>query len=66
MVRDALAYAGGLNEANLAVTFGGGTVTLQGVVASSRQRELAEDIARNIPGVQQVVNEILIIGQAGR
>ena len=66
MVRDALAYAGGLNEANLTVTVGGGTVTLQGVVESPRQRQLAEDIARNVPGVQQVVNEILIIGQAGR
>jgi osmotically-inducible protein OsmY len=66
MVRDALAFAGGLNEANLTVTYGDGTVTLGGVVMSPRQREEAEEIARHIPGVERVVNEILIVGHAGR
>ncbi|HEX5417472.1 MAG TPA: BON domain-containing protein [Chloroflexota bacterium] len=63
MVRDALAFAGGLNEADLTVTYGEGTVTLQGVVTAPNQRQEAEDIARHIPGVHRVVNEILIIGQ---
>src|SRR5690348_5912800 len=55
MVRDALAFAGGINEADLTVTYGNGTVTLQGVVTSPRQRQEAEDIARNVPGVERVV-----------
>ena len=66
MVRDALAFAGGLNVANLTVTYDDGTVILQGVLSSPRQRQEAEDIARNVPGVTRVVNEILILGQAGR
>lgn|GEM_PF-4239057 len=66
MVRDALAFAGGLNEANLTVTYGDGTVTLHGVVLSERQRQEAADIAQHIPGVEQVVNQILVINQAGR
>lgn len=65
MVRDALAMAGGLNEANLTVTYGNGTITLQGIVLSSKQRLAAEDIARHIPGVERVVNEILVVNRIG-
>ena len=66
MVRDALAFAGGLNEANLTVTYGAGTVTLRGVVSSPGERQDAEDIVRNIPGVDRVINEILIVGRSPR
>jgi osmotically-inducible protein OsmY len=66
MVRDALAWDGRLNEANLTVRFGNGVVTLSGVVTSDAQRAEAEDIAQHMPGVNRVVNEILVVRVAGR
>jgi osmotically-inducible protein OsmY len=66
MVRDAIAWDGRLNEANLTVRFGNGVVTLSGVVTSDSQRAEAEDVARHIPGVTRVVNEILVVSVAGR
>jgi osmotically-inducible protein OsmY len=66
MVRDALAWDGRVNEANLVVHFGNGVVTLNGVVTSESQRWEAEDIAGHIPGVTRVVNEILVVQVAGR
>lgn len=65
MVRDALAFDGRINEANLVVLFGEGVVTLSGVLFSERQKEAAEDIARHMPGVERVVNEILVLKVAG-
>lgn len=63
MVRDALAWDGRLNEANLVVRFSAGVVTLNGVMQSAAQRREAEDIARHIPGVHRVVNEILVVAE---
>lgn len=61
MVRDALAFDGQINEANLVVLCSDGVVTLSGVLMSERQKEAAEDIARHVPGVERVVNEILVV-----
>src|SRR5579883_2335563 len=61
MVRDALAFDGRINEANLLVRYGEGVVTLSGVLFSEQEKEAAEDIARHIPGVERVVNEILVM-----
>jgi osmotically-inducible protein OsmY len=61
MVHDALAWDGRLNEANLVVHYGRGVVTLGGVVTSQDQRLEAEDVVSHIPGVTDVVNEILVV-----
>ncbi len=61
MVRDALAYTGGINEANVEVHYGDGVVTLSGIAFSDAQRQLVEDVASHIPGVRRVVNEILVV-----
>jgi osmotically-inducible protein OsmY len=65
MVRDALAYTGGLNEANLEVRFSDGVVTLSGIAFSDDQRRLAEDVASHVPGVTRVVNEIMVVKSHG-
>ncbi len=65
LVRDALAWDGRVNEANLVVRFGDGVVTLGGVVVDEAQRREAEEIVRHIPGVRRVVNEILVVSHAG-
>jgi osmotically-inducible protein OsmY len=62
-VRDALAFDGRLNEANLIVRVGDGVVILEGVVLEERQRAEAEDVARAIPGVTNVINLIVCINQ---
>lgn len=61
MVRDALAYDGRINEANLTVDVANGVVTLSGVVFSPQQRREAEDVASHVEGVRRVVNEILVM-----
>lgn len=61
MVRDALAYDGRVNEANLTVDVANGTVTLGGVVFRASQRQEAEDIASHVEGVKRVVNKILVM-----
>jgi len=66
MLRDALAFDGQIDEANLVVHFGEGVVTLSGILFSERQKQAAEDIARHIPGVERVVNEILVMHVAGQ
>ena len=40
-----------------------GVLTLKGDVDTSRQREQINDAAKNIPGVQQVVNELQVKGE---
>jgi osmotically-inducible protein OsmY len=63
IVRDALAWDGRINEANLTVTYGDGVVTLQGVAVSEAQRQEAETVASHVPGVRRVVNQILVVNQ---
>jgi hyperosmotically inducible periplasmic protein len=40
-----------------------GVLTLKGDVDTARQREQMNDVAKNIPGVQQVVNELQVKGE---
>jgi len=40
-----------------------GVLTLKGDVDTQRQRDQVNDVAKNIPGVQQVVNELQVKGQ---
>lgn len=61
IVRDALAWDGRLNPANLLVHCGDGVVTISGVVTSDEEREEAADVARHVPGVKRVVNQILVV-----
>ncbi|HLG50490.1 MAG: BON domain-containing protein [Chloroflexi bacterium] len=61
MVRDALAYDGRLNAADLVVRVADGIVTLSGLVFSEAERQEAEEVARQVPGVARVVNEILVV-----
>ncbi len=61
LLRDALAWDGRVNEANITVRFTDGVVTLGGVVTSDFQRQEVEDIACHVPGVTRVVNEILVV-----
>ena len=40
-----------------------GVLTLKGDVDTTKQREQVNDVAKNIPGVQQVVNELQVKGE---
>jgi osmotically-inducible protein OsmY len=66
MIRDAIAWDGRLNEANLVARFSNGVATLSGVVTSEDERCEAEDVVAHVPGVKQVVNEILVVLEARR
>ncbi len=66
IVRDALAWDGRINEANLSVHVGQGVVTLGGVVASERERQEAADVAQHVTGVTVVLNEIIVVERIGR
>jgi len=65
MVRDALTYVGGLNESYLRIRCHRGVIVLAGMAFTEAQRREAEDIARAIPGVRRVVNEITLVGARG-
>lgn len=54
-----------LRQANINVMASQGTVTLQGSVQDQNQKQQAEQIARSIPGVQNVRNNITVGGEAG-
>ena len=55
---------GHLNGFRVNLSVDRGTVWLEGDVASSEQQTLVLDVARRIPGVKQVVNELAIREQA--
>jgi HSP20 family molecular chaperone IbpA len=61
-VSDALASAGGIDAADVAVTVSGSTVTLTGVVARQQEVTRAEEVARGVEGVTEVKNEIKVTG----
>lgn len=65
LVRDALAYVGGVNEDYLQVRCADGVVTLSGVAFADEQRREAENVASKVPGVKRVVNEIMVVKTAG-
>ncbi|MBC8871407.1 MAG: BON domain-containing protein [Planctomycetes bacterium] len=52
---------GGLRGFGIGVHVNGGTVRLGGRVSSPEQQELALDVARRIPGVRLVVNELKVV-----
>ena len=58
-VAAALAEAGGLDAADISVTTKGGTVTLIGRVLLDNQIERAEEVARSITNVTDVVNKLV-------
>ncbi|MCJ8507301.1 BON domain-containing protein [Rhizobium lemnae] len=58
-VAAALAEAGGLDAADISVTTKAGTVTLIGRVLLDSQIERAEEVARSVPNVTDVVNKLV-------
>ncbi len=52
-------------DANINVRASQGTVTLQGSVADSNQKQQAEQLAYSLPGVQNVQNNLTVGGQGG-
>lgn len=65
LVRDALALVGGIDQSYLWVQATNGVVTLGGIAFSDEERRRAADVARQIPGVMRVVNEIVVVTQPG-
>jgi len=59
--REALARAGDLDAADVAVTSVGSTIVLSGTVAFPEEVAIAEDIASRIPGVDAVDNQISVV-----
>lgn len=64
-VRDVLAASGLINLANVSVECNNGVVALDGVVPSLDKRTIAENIARSVPDVCDVVNRIVVAEAAG-
>lgn len=59
-VEDALARNWSINPKNISVRVSGNEVTLSGIVSSMRQKEAAENIAWNTPGIWYVANELAV------
>jgi len=60
--REVLRVASGLDEPSVACDVESGQVTLDGVVSSDEHSYQLEESARNIPGVQSVINNLLVEG----
>lgn len=58
-VAAALAEAGGLDAADISVTTSGSTVTLLGRVLIDAQVARAEEVAKSVSGVTQVINKLV-------
>ncbi len=52
-------------DANINVSANQGTVMLQGTVSDFNQKQQAEQIAKSMPGVQNVQNNLTVAGQGG-
>jgi hyperosmotically inducible protein len=61
-VKTALALAKGVKAGGISVTTRWGTVTLNGIVSTKAERELAEKTTRELVGVKEVVNKIIVQG----
>ncbi len=57
-VSDALATAGGIDATRVTVTASGSVVTLAGSVLQEAEVARAEEVARSIPGVTEVRNNL--------
>jgi len=55
----------GLNGYDIEIMYQNGRCVLQGVVGTPEQRAGAAQIARSVPGVQAVANQLRLQGQAG-
>lgn len=62
--KDSLAQHKSLQDANIQYTTENGTVTLKGSVKTAAQKKEAEDLAKKIPQVQNVVNELEVTPNA--
>lgn len=60
-IHDLFALDRRLNPANIRLHVANGKVFLSGVVTSHDERRLAGDLARCVPGVAEVVNEIVAV-----
>jgi osmotically-inducible protein OsmY len=59
-VADALAIDGGIDATDVQVTARGTTIVLSGIVATPGEVDRATEVARAVPGVDTVTNEILV------
>ncbi len=59
-VQDALFHNENLATSNVRVDTTNGIVNLSGYVKTIRQSDTAEDIAKNIPGVNSVQNHLIV------
>lgn len=62
-LRDVLAYDPRVSAASVRATVAGGTVTLEGTVATPAERATAEQVARHTVGVHHVTNRIDVAPQ---
>ena len=60
-VKAALEASKGIDAQGIDVTAKGGVVTLWGTVAQSERRALAVKIARSVPGVKSVQNNLQVV-----
>jgi hyperosmotically inducible protein len=61
-VKMALAFQPGVKASDIDVDTDRGTVTLSGSVRTETERQLAEEVAVGVTGVELVVNEIHLKG----
>ncbi|MET0747403.1 MAG: BON domain-containing protein [Rhizobium sp.] len=59
-VADALAIDGSMDAAGVQVTVKGTTIVLSGTVATPGEVERASEVARAVPGVETVTNQIQV------
>jgi osmotically-inducible protein OsmY len=59
-IAKAFARQAELHEANITVTMNQGQVSLEGAVETGRERALAEQVARKVPGVTQINNNLIV------
>ena len=59
-IRDLYGLSREVNNANVEVLVFRGVVTLKGLVATSEAKQAAERLARGVPGVASVINEITL------
>lgn len=61
LVSEALLLTESIGSAEFEVEEDGGTIILKGIVSSEEESRIAEAVARQQPGVVNVINEIKIL-----
>jgi osmotically-inducible protein OsmY len=59
-VADALASSGGIDASDVLVTTQGSTIVLSGMVAMAEEVDRAAEVAKAVPGVASVTNQIRV------